>query len=52
MIFSHLSISTLIAYIRYYDLLIQQTEEGSSKNNIMNFKEQCEKELEKKQNNG
>ena len=52
MIFSNFSKPTLIAYLKYYDLLILKCEEGSSKNNIIEFRKQCERELEKKQNNG
>jgi len=50
MIFSNFSKPTLIAYLKYYDLLIPKCEEGSSKNNIIEFRKQCVKELNKQEN--
>lgn len=44
MIVNNLSNQQLIAYIKYYTIIIENSEESDKKNTIT-FREQCNKEL-------
>ena len=50
MIFSHFSDSSLKAYLNYYGILIPQTN-GTSQANLIRFRDECLKELQRRTDN-
>lgn len=50
MIFSHFSDSSLKTYLNYYSILIPQTN-GISQANLIRFRDECLRELQKKTDN-